>query len=444
MSKAPFAGDPPSTAIVAGRPKSARGGPGGRASSSSALTPSFAKTPVSRWQSAGDAVVAVQRLRKAEDAQQGKGGALVDISDGAGGAGSNANKLVAADKLQLSSAQKAQKRAQADDAAAAALTVRYAKACHNSAKMGDAAALARYLQAQPKAADWADENRVTPLLMATAYGHLACAEVLCGYNVNVDQKNVWGSTPLINAAHNAHHAVVHFLILQGAQTTIADKDGTALDGALKRLCRMMRGVAAATDDKHPDKPGLEAAKAELDFLARQTNRGPVWHTQLEAAFAPLRPLVSQAPAAALNLALGKVDVPAAGPPAPGRGSDGAQKDKGGGKKEKAADDPDPPDEGRCALYAGLAAFIRCIEMLRDPKSVRAMEKLRVGSGGSDSAESPADGLTQKVGRIRAALGIDVSATLPDAIKQANRAMGFDERGSLPEQAARLITALGLQ
>ena len=217
-----------------------------------------------------------------------------------------------------------------------------------------------------------------------------------------------------------------------------DKDGTALDGALKRLCRMMRGVVAATDDKHPDKPGLEAAKTELDFLGKQTNRGPIWHKKLEAAFVPLRPLLSQAPFAAANLALGKVEVPAAGPAAPG-GAPAA-----GGKKEKAADDPDAPDAGRAALYAGLAAFIRCIEMLRDPKSVRAMERLRVGSGGEDAAENPADGLTQKVGRIRAALGIDVSATLPDAIKQANRAMGFDERGSLPEQAARLITALGLQ
>ena len=28
-----------------------------------------------------------------------------------------------------------------------------------------------------------------------------------------------------------------------------------LDGALKQLCRMLRGVCAATDDKHPDKPG---------------------------------------------------------------------------------------------------------------------------------------------------------------------------------------------
>ena len=31
----------------------------------------------------------------------------------------------------------------------------------------------------------------------------------------VDKANVWGSTPLINAAHNAHAHVVHHLILNG-------------------------------------------------------------------------------------------------------------------------------------------------------------------------------------------------------------------------------------
>ena len=73
--------------------------------------------------------------------------------------------------------------------------------------------------------------------------------------------------------------------------------------------------------------------------------------------------------------------------------------------------------------------------------------LGVGSAGGDgslSGEKKSDGLTQKVGRIRSALAIDVSASLPEAIKQANKAMGLDDRGSLPEQATRLVEALGLQ
>ena len=141
--------------------------------------------------------------------------------------------------------------------AAAAEQRRLAKAgqaSHTAAKVGDPNTLARLIQAEPSVAHFQDENQVTPLLLASSYGRLACTELLCGAGANVDQRNVWGSTPLINAAHNAHAGVVHFLILHEAQTTIRDKDGTPLDGALKRLTRMLRGVAQATDDKHPDKP----------------------------------------------------------------------------------------------------------------------------------------------------------------------------------------------
>ena len=90
---------------------------------------------------------------------------------------------------------------------------------------------------------------MTPLLLASSYGRLPCAEVLCAAGADVNHKNVWGSTPLINAAFNAHAAVVRYLVLNDAMVSVKDKDGTALDGALKRLARMIRGVASSTDDK---------------------------------------------------------------------------------------------------------------------------------------------------------------------------------------------------
>lgn len=421
------------------RPASARGA--ARARANEGLTPSFAVTPRDRWQSAGDAVRAVQRLRSFElEKTAGGSNPLVptkgDVTTAKVGVG--AGSIVARDTLQLSKAKKQQPSGD---------TVRLRKlgaVAHNHARMGDASALARLLSSEPAAASWEDENQVAPLHFASAYGHLSCSQVLAGHGVNVDKTNVWGSTPLINAAFNAHVDVVHFLILQEAQVSIRDKDGTALDGALKQLCRMLRGVCAATDDKHPDKPGLERAKEELNELMKQTNRGPVWHKKLEAAFEPLKPLLTQAPKAVDRLAVGQVDVLAVGAPANGGGAATDRKDAGRAKKEKKADDPEPPDEGRCALYAGCASYVRCIELLRDPAAVRKDEKLRVGSQGGLTGETAADGLTQKVGRIRSALAIDVSVTLPDAIKQANRSMGIDDRGSLPEQATRLIEALGLQ
>jgi hypothetical protein len=417
------------------RPKSSRGG--------SALTPSFAANPVARWHSAGDAISAVHRLQKAEK-EEGRLAAVAKSESTAardGGGRGGGGVVTARDRLQLSTERRQPSAAQT--ARIASLGTK----CHVAAKVGDATALARTIAAEPAAADWQDENSVTPLLLASAYGHLACAEVLCGAGASVDMVNCWGSTPLINAAHNAQAAVVHLLILQGAQVSVRDKDGTPLDGALRRLCRTVRGVSAATDDKHPDKPGLEAAKSSLDGLLKQSNRGPIWHKALEAAFVRLRPLLSQAPEAADALALGKVEMIGAGPPAPTTGKgDGAGGEGGKKGKQKDADAPDPPDPGRSALYAGVASYIRVIEMLRDTAAVRRDDKLRTGSGrpsGVDGGKA-ADGLTQKVGRVRSALAINVGLSLPDALSQANRAMGMDPSGlSLPDQADRLVEALGL-
>ena len=58
----------------------------------------------------------------------------------------------------------------------------------------------------------------------------------------------WGSTALINAAHNAHSGVVKLLILNGASVALRDKDGTALDNALTRPGRFDRKVTVDLPD----------------------------------------------------------------------------------------------------------------------------------------------------------------------------------------------------
>lgn len=182
----------------------------------------------------------------------------------------------------------------------------------------------------------------------------------------------------------------------------------------------------------------------------------MWHKQLEAVLVRFRPLLAQAEAAEAMLSLGKAEALGAGHAAPTAGQDGerppsASSSKSGksGKdgKKKKDDAPEPPDQGRGALYTGLAAYVRCIEMLRDPSEVRRQERLRTGGvvDISDAGGKPQDGLTQKVGRIRSALALDVALSLPEAVAQANRAMGMDDAGkSLPEQTERLVTALGLR
>ena len=394
----------------------------------------------SKWRGAGDAIVAVHRLNKtmvkapgvsSAPVVSGKSTALVVKEDKA-----------AAHQLTASSQQ----------------TAKHGLASQTAAKKGDATSLQRLIDSHPAAADWEDENSVTPLLLAASYGNLACTEVLCAAGARIDQKNCWGSTPLINAAHNAQVDVVRHLILAGAQVSIRDKDGTALDSALLRLAKMVRGVCAATDDKHPDKPGLQKVMQSLNDLNRQNNRGPVWMQSLQAAFGVFRPILEQAPAAATWLAFGKATAPAAGPSAPSASESGRSSQSGQGKaKKKSADAGEPPDSGRCALYAGCAGYMRCIEMLREPSAVRRDERLRTGvappqpsiqASASNAASAGGaqlrEGLSQQVGRIRTALAIDVALPLPEVIREANRLMGTPADGSLPEQAERLIDLLGLQ
>ena len=111
--------------------------------------------------------------------------------------------------------------------------------------------------------------------------------------------------------------------------------------------------------------------------------------------------------------------------------------------------PEAPEAGRVAAYKGCLNFIQIIEMLRDPGAVRKAETLATGidlfSKGKESTEAAQlDGLTQRVGRIRSALALDGRLSLPDAIQAANRAMGLETEGSLPEQVQRLVVALGVQ
>ena len=297
------------------------------------------------------------------------------------------------------------------------------------------------IQRGPKGAhDWTDENTVAPLHMAASYGHMACAEIICNAGVVLDRPNCWGSTALINAAHNAHSGVVKLLILNGASVALRDKDGTALDNALLRMTKAVRGIDAATDKDHPNKKVLESTKDALNKLARNASRGPPFFTALTAAIEPLKLMLEAAIAAAAEDDIAPPQV---------KPLDKSEAKGKGGKDGKKEDAPEAPKPGRVAAYKGCLNFIQIIEMLRDPGAVRKAETLASGndlfSKGKESTEAAQlDGLTQRVGRIRSALALDGGLSLPDAIQAANRAMGLETEGSLPEQVQRLVVALGVQ
>ena len=386
---------PPSTVVV--RPNSAMGGARSRAGA------------ISRWHSGKDAIVAASRLNKPDTAT------LVKVEPRpVGKVGSAGSQIVARPPSATVNAAEA---------------ARHGAIASRAAKMGDANSLSQMLGARPSAATWADENEVTPLMLASAYGHMSCVEILCNAGAGLDRSNVWGSTPLINAAHNGQSGAVRLLILNGASTQLRDKDGTALDNALKRMARLVRGVNAATDKDHADKPALNAATSSLGTLASGASRGPQFKAQLQAALSPLRAMLDAAVAAA----------------AAAEGGGGTEPKKNEGKDP----DADPPDPARLASYKGCLEYAKVLQMLIEPSSVREAERRATGhtpagSGGGDGGGVAPDGLTQRVGRIRSALALDVAISLPEAVRQANAQMGVESEGSLPDQVARLIAALGLQ
>ena len=57
--------------------------------------------------------------------------------------------------------------------------------------------------------------------------------------------------------------------------------------------------------------------------------------------------------------------------------------------------------------------------------------------------APGEGLVQQVQMIKETLSIDAKVAPPMAIKQANELMGLPNEGTLPEQAEKLMEALGL-
>ncbi|XP_001508254.1 ankyrin repeat and SAM domain-containing protein 4B [Ornithorhynchus anatinus] len=94
----------------------------------------------------------------------------------------------------------------------------------------------------------ADEDGMTPTLLAAYHGHLEALEVICSRGGNPDKCDIWGNTPLHHAAANGHIRCVSFLTKFGANIFALDNDfQTPLDSAAsreKRECVILLDKAA--------------------------------------------------------------------------------------------------------------------------------------------------------------------------------------------------------
>ncbi|XP_049645486.1 ankyrin repeat and SAM domain-containing protein 4B [Suncus etruscus] len=81
----------------------------------------------------------------------------------------------------------------------------------------------------------ADEDGMTPTLLAAYHGNLEALEIICSRGGDPDRCDIWGNTPLHYAASNGQTHCVSFLVNFGANIFALDNDlQTPLDAAASR------------------------------------------------------------------------------------------------------------------------------------------------------------------------------------------------------------------
>ena len=92
----------------------------------------------------------------------------------------------------------------------------------------------------------ADEDGVTPLLIAAKNGRLKDVKALIAAGASVDLADDDGATPLFIAAKNGHHEIAKALIAARANLDLAMKDG------MTPLCMAVAAAQIKLHDEGPD------------------------------------------------------------------------------------------------------------------------------------------------------------------------------------------------
>ena len=101
---------------------------------------------------------------------------------------------------------------------------------------------------------------------------------------------------------------------------------------------------------------------------------------------------------------------------------------------------------RILFRGGALADAGELALLYDKPRAAATSTTNAGVARDRSSSGSGSPLTQKVGKITAALQLDKSLPMPAAVAEANRVMGMtatSPSGGLPAQADRLLEALGV-
>ncbi|KAI3359861.1 hypothetical protein L3Q82_014211 [Scortum barcoo] len=113
-------------------------------------------------------------------------------------------------------------------------------------------------EATRKDLNHADEDGMTPTLLAAFHGHVDALQLICSREGDPNKSDIWGNTPLHHAAANGHMHILSFLVNFGANLFALDNDfHTAMDVAASRdrmdCVRFLDAAASQQTNQNPKK-----------------------------------------------------------------------------------------------------------------------------------------------------------------------------------------------
>ncbi|XP_044037744.1 ankyrin repeat and SAM domain-containing protein 4B [Siniperca chuatsi] len=113
-------------------------------------------------------------------------------------------------------------------------------------------------EATRKDLNTADEDGMTPTLLAAFHGHVDALQLICSREGDPNKSDIWGNTPLHHAAANGHMHILSFLVNFGANLFALDNEfHTAMDVAASRdrmdCVRFLDASASQQTNQNPKK-----------------------------------------------------------------------------------------------------------------------------------------------------------------------------------------------
>ncbi|KAM6966172.1 ankyrin repeat and SAM domain-containing protein 4B [Tautogolabrus adspersus] len=113
-------------------------------------------------------------------------------------------------------------------------------------------------EATRKDLNTADEDGMTPTLLAAFHGHVDALQLICSREGDPNRSDIWGNTPLHLAAGNGHMHILSFLVNFGANLFALDNEfHTAMDVAASRdrmdCVRFLDASASQQTNQNPKK-----------------------------------------------------------------------------------------------------------------------------------------------------------------------------------------------